>query len=78
MRCVDSVLVTAVAAVDLDEFARLKSLVFLIGSAGPTGGLRFGVVFIDLPANASLSSYVHSGESMESIPLWFTTQYNTT
>lgn len=65
MRCVDRVGVTAVAA---DEVARLKSLVFLIGSAGAREAFRVGVVLVDLPIDALLSSYIQSGDSIESMP----------
>ena len=63
--CVDPLLDTAGAAIGLGEPARLKSLVFLIGSAGFAEGLRLDVVPIDSFANAPPSSYVHSGDSTE-------------
>ncbi len=65
--CVDPLPVTAVAAIGLGEFARLKSLVFLIGSAGLAEGLRFFVVLFVPSGNASPSSYIHSGDSIDSI-----------
>ena len=64
MICVDRVPVTAVAA---DEAARLKSRVFLIGSARAREAFRVGVILVDLPKSALLSSYIHSGDSIESM-----------
>ena len=75
LSCVDPLLVTAVAAVGLDEFARLKSLVFLTGSTGAAEDLRFDVVSVDPFANESLSSRTHSGDSIESVRLQPATQY---
>lgn len=67
LSCVDPLPATAVATVGLGESARLNSLVFLIGSAGFAEDLRLLVVFIVPSANASPSSYIHSGDSVESM-----------
>ena len=77
LSCVDPLLVTAVAAVGLDELARLKSLVFSTGSTGAVEDLRFDVLSVGSFANELLSSRTHSGDSIESVRLQPAASINT-